>query len=148
MTKITDNIWIGDSNDAVHADLQNHGIDGILNCAFDLQGMRGWTDGIHYAQCGLIDGPGNSMASYYSAVLQLAHMIAMGKKVLVHCHKGESRSVAVVIYYLHLQHGRQGWEHYRKVIADLRQIPPHTPHEAHRSAFNVMDWKWLGNSVG
>ena len=147
MTKITDNIWIGNSHDAVNADLREPGINAILNCAHDLQGTRGWNDGVEYAQCGLADGPGNEMAACHAAVLKLVALIRAGKKVLVHCHKGESRSVFVAICALELTHSRQGWDHWRAIIREKRPTPDNTPHEAHRSAFNKMNWALLSSAI-
>ena len=136
MTKITDCIWIGNSHDAGHPQpLKDVGIDAILNCAHDLFGPYGWNAGFHYAQCGMVDGPGNPPMAYQSAVLQLASLVALGKKVLVHCHKGESRSVAVVIAYLNTTDNK-GWDHWRNVIRSLRPTPDHTPHMAFKEIFD------------
>jgi hypothetical protein len=144
VTKVTDNIWIGNSDDAKHADLNTEGISAILNCAHDLQGVRGWGDNVLYGQCGLQDGPGNRLSTYHAAVLMLYSMIADGRKVLVHCHMGQSRSVAVAIMYLHMTQGR-GWDYWRKVIRERRETPEHTPHEAHKAAFNRINWRLLSS---
>jgi hypothetical protein len=150
VTKITDMIWLGDSHDAMHADLKVDGITAILNVACDLEGKRGWSKGIEYAQCGLMDGPGNNMASYYAAVMMLASLVRAGKRTLVHCHKGQSRSPAVVIMYLHLEH-RRGWDYWRKMIADLRpkmNEEGQFPHLEHRKAFDRMNWRLLSSVIG
>ena len=156
ITEITPQLWLGDSQDAAYGDLASLGIDAMLNCASDLAELRYWGDGVHAAHCGLVDGPGNSLAAYYSAVLQLMHLVGAGKRILVHCHKGESRSVAVLIMYLHAV-GRLGWDHYRKMIAEAvvkahagepdapTEMPE--PHLAHKSAFNRMDWRFLAGVI-
>ena len=150
MTEITRMIWLGDSSDAEHADLRAAGIGAILNVAHDLQGRRGWHDGIEYAQCGLVDGPGNTMASYHAAILKLAALVTGGRKTLCHCHEGKSQSVAVVVCVLHLLEGRRGWDHWRKVVVEKvaasgREIPDDKPHPEHRAAFNRLNWRLLAS---
>ena len=147
MTQITEMIWLGDSHDALTADLAKHEIKAILNVAHDLQGERGWSDGVEYAQVGLVDGPGNSLARYHAAVLQLAALVQGGRRTLVHCHKGQSRSPAVIIMYLNLTQ-RMGWEHWRAFIAEKRKEVAEGeqyPHEAHRTAFNQLNWRLLAS---
>ena len=105
MTKITSNIWIGNSHDALHEKevLKREGITAILNCAWDLKNeMLSHTDGFVMAQCGLSDDGLNSVYAAQSAILQLANLVEKEHKVLVHCHMGRSRSVLVVIYYLYI----------------------------------------------
>ena len=48
----------------------------------------------------LIDGPGNDIAVFRSAVDALIELVESAPPVLVHCHAGRSRSVAVVAGYL------------------------------------------------
>ena len=110
MTKITENIWIGNSHDALHEKevLKREGITAILNCAWDLKNeMLSHTDGFVMAQCGLSDDGLNSVYAAQSAILQLANLVEKEHKVLVHCHMGRSRSVLVVIYYLYLFENRE-----------------------------------------
>ncbi len=146
MTEITKNIWLGDSHDAEHADLMKAGIDGILNCAKDLECTRGWSDGLIYAKCGLIDGPGNSIGVYHAGILMLNSLLMTEKRVLVVSHNGISRSVAIVMMYLSATHSRLGWDGWRTRIAALKEIPEDKPHEAHRLAFNRMNWRLI-NSI-
>lgn len=145
MDKITNSIWIGDSKDAANGQLETHGINAILNVASDLHISRGHNHGIHYSQCGLMDGPGNSLASYYSAILQLGHLVGSDKNVLVHCHAGWSRSPSVVAMYLNATGRREGWDHYMNLIAKAR--PSICPSKAHEQAFNQLDWMWLATAL-
>lgn len=145
MTKITDHIWTGDSKDAEHADLCKHGIGAILNVAHDLQCKRGWHDGIEYAQCGLVDGPGTTMASYHAAVLKLVGLIRGGRKTLVVDHVNGGRALMVVLCYLNLTDRRLGWDGWLKVIGEKRDLPEGMPCEAHKSAFNRMNWRLLAS---
>lgn len=143
MIQLSKEIWIGTSKDAEHADLKKEGIDGLLNVAHDLQAKRGWSDGILYAQCGLVDGPGNRLAIYMAATMMLASMIHLGRKVMVYDHSG-GRSVAIVICYFNLV-GRQSWDYWIKEIKDKHEIPE--VHVAHRDAFNKINWRLLASSL-
>ena len=115
-SKITDKIWIGDSQDARYPPSE---VSAILNCAHDLQPVKGWNDKIHAAHCGLIDGPGNQLSSYYSAVMQLGTLVGFDKTVLVHCHAGQSRSVSVVIMYLNALDDK-GWGYWCREVCGKR----------------------------
>lgn len=100
MNQITDQIWIGNSADARNADaLRAAGINAILNCAFDLRSHLGWPEFL-VAHCGLIDGPGNSLAAYRAGMHQLENLVGLGHKVLAHCHEGRSRSAFIVLCHL------------------------------------------------
>lgn len=148
MTEITKNLWLGNSKDATDADLKKAKINAIFNVANDLQGRRGWTDGITYSQCGLVDGPGNSPAAYHAAILQLAALIDNGKSVLVHGHMGYSRSAFIVICHMHIHHGRLGFDHWRNFIAGKHHLPDGMPHPAHRSAFDRLNWRLMAAVLG
>lgn len=45
----------------------------------------------------LIDGPGNTLDMFSAAVDHVHLMHKVGKRILVHCHGGRSRSAAVVV---------------------------------------------------
>ncbi len=145
MTEITKKIWIGNSTDAVCADLHGNGISAMLNCAWDLQGERGHRDNVLYAQCGLVDGPGNSMISVHSAILQLVAMVSGGRVPLVYCHDGVAQSVFVTICTLHLMNGRFGYEYWREFINGKRELPSHKPDVAQRSSFDRINWRLLAS---
>jgi hypothetical protein len=141
MKNLTTEIWIGDSKDAEHADLKKAGITAIINVAHDLQGRRGWSDGITYAQCGLVDGPGNLPAAYHAAALMLAALVESGKRVLVCDHSG-GRSLAVAIFYLNLKNPR-GWDGWMSVLRERQEIAE--PHPEHKKAFNKVNWRLLAS---
>lgn len=144
MNRITGQIWLGSSADA--ANLEGD-IDAVLNCAFDLANPNQWSR-VLLAQCGLMDGPGNPLAAYYSAVTQLANLVNLGRKILVHCHQGESRSVAVVLCYLNaLDLERQGWDYWLYQVRQRHPIPEGKPLPAHRDAFHAMDWLTMHSLV-
>lgn len=95
MTKITDSVFIGNSQDARQPDSSK--IDAVLNVAVDLDTLEKFKE--RY-KVGLVDGPGNSQGTFVSAVLLLHSLVKENKRVLVHCHEGRSRSVMVVSSYL------------------------------------------------
>lgn len=98
ITKITDQVSIGDSNDARHAN--NREFDAVLNVAIDLD----IADNFKYRhKVGLFDGPGNHPATFFAAVVLLESLVKSGKRVLVHCQAGLSRSVMVVSAWLTIQ---------------------------------------------
>jgi hypothetical protein len=141
MTKLTDNLWLGNSSDAACADLNTDAISTILNVAHDLPSARNWNHGIEYSQVGLVDGPGNSLAAYHAAVLKLAAFLANSRRCLCHCHEGRSTSAFCCIAVLHLLGQRRGWDHWHAFVKNLR--PEVSVHEEHRRAFNRLNWRLL-----
>lgn len=131
-------LFVGNSHDARAPE----GVTAILNCANDLDVPA--PDGVVRSKCGLIDGNGNRMAAYYSAVLQLAVLMHQNHRVLVHCHEGRSRSVMVALSYMRLW-GEVGWDEGLAIIRQTR--PEANPHVAHREAYDRMDWGWLRRAV-
>lgn len=98
ITKITDQVSIGDAEDARLA--SNRDFDAILNVAIDFD----WRDDFKWRhKVGLFDGPGNHPATFFAAVVLLESLVKSGKRVLVHCHGGKSRSVMVVAAWLTIQ---------------------------------------------
>lgn len=120
-------IWIGDST----AETKAH-VSAILNVAQDLAPTRGWAK-VEVMHVGLIDGPGNEIAAYCSAVLAL-HALLKKHNVLVCCHSG-GRALAVVLMHLCLTSGRS-WENW--LIALQERIDGALPevNSAHRDAFD------------
>lgn len=141
LTKLSSNLWLGNSWDAEHGNLTQHKIDALLCVAHDLEAKRGWSDGLHYAQCGLVDGPGNSLAAYHAAVLQLVAFWTDKRTVLVYDHTAGSRAVTVAIMGMHAKN-RMGWDHW---IAEIK--PTELPHEAHRQAFDRINWRLLTTTL-
>ena len=148
MIQLTDRIWIGNSFDEEECNLGFFGITAVLNVAQDLQPTRGWDKGIEYAHVGLIDGPGNPISMYCSAILALRTLVGR-RKVLVCCHTA-SRSLAVVIMYQRASAG-QGWPgdwsldwdgHMSALMSRVKQVLP-VPRPAHREAFDRLCWRSL-----
>jgi hypothetical protein len=113
MDWITDRIAIGNSCDA----RAPKGVDATINVAVDLHISE---DFEWRHKVGLIDGPGNHPQTFMAAVLLLDALMEEGKKVLVHCHAGRSRSVMVISTWLAWREGRS-FDVTLKAIQKLRQ---------------------------
>ena len=146
MIPLTDRLYIGDSGDEERADLASLRIGAVLNVAQDLQGTRGWKCGVEYMQVGLIDGPGNPPAAYYSAVLALTALLNRSR-VLVCCHTG-GRALAVAIMYLNANAQSQDWERWLEILRERVDVGLPVPHDAHRREFNRMNWRLLARFIG
>ena len=94
ITYITNTLAIGTAEDALQVS-RNH-FDATLNVAIDLdfQEEFKWRHKI-----GLLDGPGNDPLTFMAAVIMLHSLLRQGKRVLLHCHAGTSRSVMVGATY-------------------------------------------------
>lgn len=153
MTKLTDNLWIGDSDDEQALDKAPFEITAILNVAQDLQPTCGWDDGVESMQVGLIDGPGNEVVAYCAAVLALVALSRRHDRVLVYDHDG-GRALAVALMYLNLVEGKYradplSWSHWLtweersvKVLTTWYESDQSSslpiPHPAHAEVFARM----------
>lgn len=148
MIQITDNIWIGDSDDQYKLLKSEGGPTAAMNVAQDLHGIVGWGYGVEYAQVGLVDGPGNLGCAYAAALLTLCALLDRHEQVLVYCHDG-GRAMAVVVMHLILKRGKVSahptflnhWAAWGKMVEELqrkldRVLPE--PHDAHREAFEKL----------
>jgi protein-tyrosine phosphatase len=94
-------IFIGDANDSRNlAHLKQYKIDAIVNVALDLD--TPFFDYIRHYKIGLLDGPGNKFYDYWIASTLLISLLEDGKNVLIHCHEGKSRSVAIALIVISL----------------------------------------------
>lgn len=147
MIRLTDDLWIGNSLDGEHADLRAAKIGAILNVANDLLTLRYRWDGAEYMKVGIIDGPGNEVIGYCSAILALVTLLRRHDAVMVYDHEG-SRAMAVCMMYLNLTEGQYRpdplqWSHWLTWEERLTRVnedrrPPKIlpePHAAHREAF-------------
>ncbi len=156
MIHINDNIIVGKWEDVSH--VVDNDIEGVLCVAQDMNIGSKWVKGVEYAQVGLVDGPGNTIAGYSSAVLTLATLLARHKKVMVCCHDGASRSIAVAVMYLILKTGKVSthptffnyWKTWDKMICEIYEKPGPTflkVHLAHREACDRMPFGILEELV-
>ncbi len=138
MIKLTDYLWVGDSVDEMTAE-----VDVILNVARNLKPTRGWPK-IEYVHVGLVDGPGNMPCAYRAAIFELASMMHRGKRVLICCHEGRSRSLAVAIMYLATLTDHT-WDEQVEILQERIEGDLPIPHSAHRAAFLNMNRRVLLN---
>jgi protein-tyrosine phosphatase len=105
MDRIRNNIFIGNSHDAQHEKeaLKAAGVTAILNVAWDLTNKTTTHNEFKMCKVGLVDGDGNNPLIATCAVMVLKGLLEDGHTVLVHCHEGKSRSVAVVAALLVLE---------------------------------------------
>jgi hypothetical protein len=128
ITFITNNIAIGNSSDARNAKNRTFEnttdyFDSILNVAIDLD----IEDGFKWRhKVGLLDGPGNHPYTFISAVILLAALSHDGRRVLIHCHEGKSRSVMVASTYLSIVEGVD-FDDKLKQVMDLRGVDVKRP---------------------
>ncbi len=135
MIEIQPRLWLGNWEDACRATVDTT----VLNVCCDL-----FLEYEH-AKVGLVDGPGNSLATYHAAALSLWSLMQNVGDVLVVDHERGGRCVTVAIMYLHLTR-RMGWDHWLGVINGMQDHV--APHEAHRAAFNKINWRLLNSVIG
>jgi hypothetical protein len=138
---INDKLIVGSSFDE-----HNAKVDAILNVAKDLLPTRDWGAGIEYVHIGLVDGPGNLPEYYYAAVMALFGLLKNDRKVLVCCHDGFGRSMAVVVMYLNATNG-MGWDTLLSMIQEGCEDGIPKPRAEHKKAFENMNWRLLAKVV-
>ena len=136
-------IWIGDSTDEASVHLDSVDIGAILNVAQDMVTTRDWSQGVESMHVGLIDGPGNEVAAYCSAVLAL-HALLKRHNTLVCCHVG-GRALAVAIMYLNAAEGApyKAWDHWLAMLGERVDQELPTPNDVHRNRYVSVDWHSL-----
>lgn len=110
MSEITDQIWIGSYGDTANeCILEERQITHILCCAEELQLRVGFPYSQRYEghKVPLVDDKADEKTKAYflEGATVLDGWINDGKKVIVHCFAGISRSVSVVITYLMVYKG-------------------------------------------
>lgn len=121
ISRITDQVAIGDADDS--RIIQNKDFDATLNVAVDLDILDGfkWRHKV-----GLLDGPGNHPSTFLAAVLLLDSLVMNGKRVLVHCQAGTSRSVMVVATWI-ASKGLTSLDDALNQIMALRKVDQYRP---------------------
>jgi protein-tyrosine phosphatase len=94
MDWITDQIAIGNHIDAWELP---EPVDAILCLKEGCCDMRDDVDAVCIP---LVDGPGNDPRAVSEAVSYLSEVVNEGRRILVHCHAGRSRSVVIVARHL------------------------------------------------
>jgi protein-tyrosine phosphatase len=119
MDRITERIWIGNSNEAKDREaLQVAGIRSTLcldGCMKRVGAEEAGVDRIEVVE--LIDGSGNRPEVFLRAVRLLRDLAAKHPPVLAHCYAGRSRSAAVVCKFFMQEEGNSLVEAMRKITS-------------------------------
>jgi dual specificity phosphatase 12 len=119
MDRITERIWIGNSDEAKDREsLQLAGIRSILcldGCMKRVEAKEAGVDRVEVVE--LIDGPGNRPEVFLRAVRLLQELAAEHPPVLVHCHAGRSRSASVVCKFFMREEGNSLVEAMRRITS-------------------------------
>lgn len=100
MDQVYENIWIGDISDAREISMKDKGISTVITVCQDSVADN---IGCQYYFFEMSDGPDNryggdhSYSMYSEAADTLYESVNNNDKTLIHCHKGQSRSVSVVV---------------------------------------------------
>lgn len=100
MDQVFPNLWIGDISDAHEESMKQYGIERVITvCQDSVQDNIG----CEYEHYNMSDGPQNSYGGdhsfdlYREAADDLYKSLSDDRKTLIHCHKGQSRSVSVAV---------------------------------------------------
>lgn len=126
-TEICEGVWIGNFASATNKyELQRLGITHIVVAAYGLWEM--YPGDFKYKRIDVIDSNYSSMTKYFTDVADYIHeIVTSGRKVLVHCVAGVSRSATLVAAYLILT---QGYTADDAVTVIRRSRPQIQPNEA------------------
>ena len=107
MSLVAPRLYVGDESAAADLpSLVTSGVTHILNCTRmpnALDGQSGAPSGAQYMQLGLLDNTADlprMQEALGAGVEFIASALASGGTVLVHCHRGISRSATLAIAYL------------------------------------------------
>lgn len=118
---ITDQVAVGSREDALSADaLAEAGIDFVLSLVLDVE-----VPGVRQVQLDVQDREPLPTWTMARAVELIADEVDAGRRVLVHCHMGLSRSPAIVLCYLRERCGTSTKEAVRALKRARPQVMPH-----------------------
>jgi hypothetical protein len=101
-SRVRPNIFLSGSSSAKEFILRDLRIEAVLNAgAHNVRLDAAFSDMGHYLYLDFEDDAGVVLAPYITRAIQfLQAAVEAGKRVLVHCHQGRSRSVSLVVAYL------------------------------------------------
>lgn len=134
-TEICKGVWIGNFASATNKyELQRLGITHIVVAAYGLWEV--YPGDFKYKRIDVIDSNYSSMTKYFADVADYIHeLVTSGRKVLVHCVAGVSRSATLVAAYLILT---QGYTADDAVTVIRRSRPQVQPNEAFMSQLKTL----------
>jgi protein-tyrosine phosphatase len=122
-TQLLPEFWIGTIQDAAKLSVENPlGIEEVINvCGEDYE----HGDGIHYSMVNLLDGHEIPEDIFWQVVKHGVDCLVSGRRTLIHCHAGRSRSVCFAAAIL-TQMGKVDFETALSFIKRKRPIAfPH-----------------------
>lgn len=127
MDRITDDLYIGDIQDAGRADWLRDGSPTAVLKLTPSDPEQPYPDDLTVAEVPMIDGPQNDYTDFERATETLLEFFEADHVVFVHCAAGISRSGSVASAALALRHGIDVEEAIERVRARRPAVHPH-PH--------------------
>lgn len=128
MSLVAPNLFVGDEHAAANlAGLRNAGVTHVLNCTTASSAHLGEVGAPQYLQLNLLDSTADlprMQESIGTGVEFIAQALASGGTVLVHCHRGISRSATIAIAYLIRQTQQPADVVFEQVRAKRRVVDP------------------------
>lgn len=95
MQRVTDDLYIGSATDAAdHPTYTEYGINAVVNLAYD-DPADGYPEHVTVHRHAFDDGSDAYTGTFHNAVTTVLNLLDDGNTVLVHCHRGISRSGSV-----------------------------------------------------
>jgi protein-tyrosine phosphatase len=122
MNAIADGIFVGTVSDAEDEPLlRGRGIEVVISLTHDAPN----TGSVDRVDIPMLDGPRNEYSSFADAAETVVERREAGKRVLVHCSAGASRSPAVAAAAMTRLTDRNLDEAFEQVLARRPEVDPH-----------------------
>lgn len=127
MDRVSTNLWVGNISDAQEESMKSYGIQKVITvCQDSVQDNIG----CEYHHYNMSDGPDNSYGGdhsfelYEKAADNLYRSLSNSTKTLIHCHKGQSRSVSVAAGAIGRLENKSFEEAFNKIKSKRTQANP------------------------